>query len=90
MATGDPLGVEELAGNVFEWTRSKYGFDFRYPYVPNDGREDESGTERRVLRGGSFSSLRRSVRAASRYHGAPDPRYGYGCRVVLSPFAFDL
>jgi formylglycine-generating enzyme required for sulfatase activity len=90
MATGDPLGVEELAGNVFEWTRSKYGFDFRYPYVPTDGREDESGTERRVLRGGSFSSLRRSVRAASRYHGAPDPRYGYGCRVVLSPFAFDL
>jgi len=54
------------------------------------GDHEEHGTERRVLRGGSFSSLRRSVRAASRYHGAPDPRYGYGCRVVLSPFAFDL
>jgi formylglycine-generating enzyme required for sulfatase activity len=57
-------GVEELAGNVWEWTRSKY--PGKYPYVPDDGREDLGGNERRVVRGGSFVDNRGYVRAATR------------------------
>jgi formylglycine-generating enzyme required for sulfatase activity len=89
MAEDAPLGVEELAGNVWEWTRSKWVE--RYPYVPGDGREEEGGDEPRVLRGGSFLINRRFVRAANRDLIAPvDRSYNFGCRVVLSPFDFDL
>jgi len=54
-----PYGVEELVGQVWEWCRSKYGGTdakpkFGYPYKPNDGREDEEGSDTRILRGGSW------------------------------------
>ena len=58
-----PYGILDLSGNVWEWTRSLWGRDFdkpeyRYPYQPNDGREDlnASNDVRRVLRGGGFFS----------------------------------
>ena len=46
-------GVEDLSGNVWEWTRSHWK---NYPYKSNDGREDlAAGSDvPRVLRGGSF------------------------------------
>ena len=54
-------GVEELSGNVWEWTRSLWGDDwkkpsYRYPYKPDDGREnlDAADNIHRVLRGGAF------------------------------------
>ena len=59
-AGGDsPYGVSDMAGNVWEWTLSKWGRDrtkpsFAYPYRPDDGRESREGPELRVLRGGSF------------------------------------
>ena len=49
-----PYGCEEMAGNVWEWTRSLY--DFKYPYKPDDGRENleaDSNTWR-TIRGGSY------------------------------------
>jgi formylglycine-generating enzyme required for sulfatase activity/predicted ATPase len=81
-----PYGAEELAGNVWEWSRSLYK---DYPYNPADGREklDASSGERRVLRGGSFGSrFDQDVRCAYRYRNDPDYRHRYlGFRVVASP-----
>ena len=54
-----PYGVLDLAGNVFEWTQSKWGrnwqeLEFQYPYRREDGREDGEGSAARVMRGGSW------------------------------------
>jgi formylglycine-generating enzyme required for sulfatase activity len=88
-----PYGCADMAGNVWEWTRSLWGKDsgkpdFGYPYDPGDGREDlEAGSEvRRVLRGGAFSNGAGFVRCASRHWNLPDRRwYLSGFRVVASP-----
>ncbi len=63
-----PFGVEEMAGNVWEWTSSLHK---PYPYIQNDGREDQKSTESRTLRGGSRGDGRRFVRAAGRGNGEP-------------------
>lgn len=54
-------GILDLAGNVWEWTRTLWGEDFInssffFPYVSSDGRENQeaSNTILRVIRGGSF------------------------------------
>ena len=54
-----PYGVFDLAGNIFEWTQSKWGrnwqeLEFQYPYRADDGREDAEGSAARVMRGGSW------------------------------------
>ncbi len=91
-----PYGVEELSGNVWEWTRSVWGSEiekpeFGYPYVANDGRENLSSPSRRVLRGGAFSYGPRDVRCAVRYGYVPADRYDFiGFRVVVSPFRSEL
>jgi formylglycine-generating enzyme required for sulfatase activity len=77
-----PEGVYDLAGNVWEWTRSLYK---PYPYVAGDGRERLDGDDKRVLRGGSFLSSEGYLRAASRSGFTPEARYGYlGFRLVCS------
>ncbi len=82
-----PYGVEEMSGNVWEWTRS---VGKEYPYNPTDGREnlDAPRDAGRVLRGGSFLDYHWDVRCSLRFRDSPDfwRRY-YGFRVVVSPFA---
>jgi formylglycine-generating enzyme required for sulfatase activity len=88
-----PYGVEDLSGNVWEWTRSLWGSDlmepeFGYPYDPKDGREnlEAGGNALRVLRGGAFSSYARSVRCACRLRYLPLIDHGnYRFRVVVPP-----
>ncbi len=86
-----PLGVEELIGNVWEWTRSLWGrdghLDFSYPYQAEDGREDLMAFDRptRVLRGNSSHSSGFSD-CTLRRRNSLGSRYGYyGFRLVVSP-----
>lgn len=88
-------GCEELAGNVWEWTRSLWGTnyskpDYNYPYNPSDDRENlKAGDDvLRVLRGGAFYNNDGSVRCAARLRFGPNDRsYYLGFRVVVSPFS---
>jgi len=58
-----PYGLLDMAGNVWEWTRSIHK---SYPYDPDDGREDLEAEGDRVLRGGAFRNRRWYVRCACR------------------------
>jgi formylglycine-generating enzyme required for sulfatase activity len=58
-----PYGCADMAGNVYEWTRSLYD---DYPYDPADGREDLEAVRGRVVRGGSFDYDRDRARCACR------------------------
>jgi formylglycine-generating enzyme required for sulfatase activity len=87
-----PYGLQDMAGNVWEWTRSLWGEDdyrasFKYPYDPEDGREDLEAGGFHVLRGGSFYFDRTAVRCA--FRGGPDDSFSdgedFGFRVVVSP-----
>ena len=87
-------GAADMAGNVWEWTRSLYGKeinkpDFGYAYDPADGRENSGAAAeiRRVLRGGSWGSgLPERLRCSYRSGGAPGLRgqyFGFRCVVVV-------
>ena len=86
-----PFGIQDMAGNVFEWTRSAWGHsrhnpDFAYPYDPTDGREYRGAhiNARRVVRGGAYYYDDNCVRVATRNVFMPWIRHpGGGFRVVL-------
>ena len=92
-----PYSCLDMAGNVWEWTRSLWGKDikypeFKYPYNPEDGRENLKAPKeiRRVLRGGAFRSSSDYVRGAFRFRGGPGYwHYHRGFRVVVSPLTLN-
>ena len=83
-----PFDIEDLSGNIWEWTRSVYE---GYPY-PEQGekrqmREDLDAKGSRVLRGGSFGNAQDGARCAYRnYYGPGSRNDSYGFRIVVSPF----
>ncbi len=89
---GSPYGCEEMAGNVWEWTRSVYEEN----YSDHDSlwlQRDSPANSRqsRVLRGGGFDGLQFNVRCATRGDVHPLNHYSsVGFRVVLSPLSLNL
>jgi formylglycine-generating enzyme required for sulfatase activity len=77
-----PYGCEEMAGNVWEWTRSLY--DFGYPYEPDDGREnlEADSSKWRTLRGGAYWNNLPGVGCGVRHWDDPshwDSYWGFRC-----------
>jgi formylglycine-generating enzyme required for sulfatase activity len=77
-----PAGLQDLSGNVWEWTLSRWR---GYPYRFGDGRDDPEAERSCVVRGGSWDYPRRYARCAYRRGGPPDD-FGsaLGFRVVVS------
>ena len=77
-----PYGVMDMAGQVWEWTRS---IAKGYPYDPRDGREDLSAPYPRVTRGGNASSGPDGLTVTSRHLVDPGRQarghayYGFRC-----------
>jgi formylglycine-generating enzyme required for sulfatase activity len=89
-----PYGAEDMSGNVWEWTRSRWG---GYPYpktkaararretLPRLDKILQEKDEARVLRGGAVWNAHQSVRCASRLRrGACLFRHFIGFRVALA------
>jgi formylglycine-generating enzyme required for sulfatase activity len=68
----NPWGLYDMLGNVWEWC-SDYWAE-RYPDGPRTDPEGPEEGAKRVIRGGSWGDLARSVRAASRYWYPPGDR----------------
>jgi formylglycine-generating enzyme required for sulfatase activity len=81
-------GLYDMHGNVWEWCQSQYK---AYPYREGDGRESlVDKTMKRVLRGGSWTSIISECRASDRNGSLPDwgPRegaggFGFRCAMTL-------
>jgi formylglycine-generating enzyme required for sulfatase activity len=87
-----PDGCLDMAGNVWEWTRSLWGKDvfnpeYKYPYRVDDGRENLEAKDEilRVLRGGAFNLYQNFARCACRPSDLPNYWYvDIGFRVMVS------
>lgn len=83
-----PYGCEDLVGNTYAWTRSRWGPAeeepaFGYPYDPADGREAPGSDDFLVVRGGAWCFPPRNARCA--YRGKDRPAEGFrnvGVRLV--------
>jgi formylglycine-generating enzyme required for sulfatase activity len=85
-----PYGCYEMLGNVEEWSSTLWGGDphrseFRYPYNPDDGREEGEAPAHvfRVHRGGSFQDRQIDLSCSARSYDNPESRLPWhGFRVV--------
>jgi formylglycine-generating enzyme required for sulfatase activity len=64
----NPWGLCDMVDNVHEWTLSVYA---PYPYVAHDGRESDSSTQDRAIRGGRSYGFLSHLRCANRVRQSP-------------------
>lgn len=83
-AGASPYGCLDLSGQVWEWTRSRYGDKYPYPPRPEYETISARNKETMVLRGGSFYNNQNGCSA--RLGDSPGFLVSYGVRVVVSPF----
>lgn len=72
-------GALDLCGNVWEWCSTRWGrswqtLDYRYPYLPDDGRENPDGSHARIMRGGSWFDPLTQADPANRARYLPGSR----------------
>jgi formylglycine-generating enzyme required for sulfatase activity len=78
----NPWGLNDMHGNVAEWTLSAYR---PYPYIEDDGRNDISPDGEKVIRGGSWHDRPLRCRSAFRnYLPAWMGAYDVGFRVITT------
>lgn len=86
-----PFGIDDMVGQVWEWTQTLWGTEMARPdypyssYPAEQERQDDGPSIRRVLRGGCFSSPR--LKASCTYRGSLEPTgfwRGNGFRIVVS------
>ena len=78
-AGASPVGCEDMAGNVLEWTGSRGLDDAHQQSGPVQAEAEE-----RVVRGGAFNGGPDDARCAWRYRSRPGFRFNFlGFRVVL-------
>lgn len=79
-AGDSPYGLADMAGLIWQWTRSYY---WRYPYDLLDRRDKEDYDGRRVSRGGAFNEPPFTAHCAWRTRFAPSTRQpNLGFRLV--------
>jgi formylglycine-generating enzyme required for sulfatase activity len=79
------FGLYDMNGNVWEWVQDCYHANFDRAPANGDAWTDQTVCTNRVLRGGSWSSTARSIRAAKRAKNSPETQSSYdGFRVARS------
>ena len=77
-------GLKGASGNVWEWCRDYYNYEFykEFPHQLYNSQE----SKQRVLRGGSWANVKRRLRTSNRLGSSPSTRNdNFGFRLVMEP-----